>query len=785
MKNSIKIPNKIKNIHDYTKKMYPIFVFAGFCGIGKTTVVRELLKNGITKAMTFDGEDFKAVSDATPIILFENAHNIKDADIQQEITRFIHENKEKQFYFLTRSELPNWLVSFQLAGKLQVFYEPDFRLNQEEIEDFFSTFTLAKEEIMEIHDETEGYPLYLSLISNYLKEGNPYSNTTFLVVKERMFHYITEQVFTNFSANARNILLSLALFEQYDIEFIKMVSGELNITQIIDEIQGKSNVFIQKKRGIYEVSAFFREYLLWKLQKEYTDTEIRQLYSSAGRYYELNDQIYSALECYKNSKEDRKIVKILVDNSNKNPSLGDYLETEPYYLALPEEEIRKTPSLMAGMSMLKAMRANYESSSYWHHQLQEYANRLKKNDGEYKSVKATLIYLDIALPQSGTNNLLEVFPHLFRLLTNKELDLPRFSITSLLPSVLNGGKDFSSWTKNDFIIYKTMRLPCEAMLGKDGIGTFDCAICESLFEKDQNYVPYLLQAVAKLSDIQQNGTHEIEFYLMGLMARIQVSQGNSDEAKATLITVRERFDKQGDKRFFPNIQAMLCKINLLQGDYQAALAWIGKDAPENDHEIWSMLRYQYLIKCEVYLQQGNFLQALCLLSQLQSYTVKCNRPIDQIHTNILTAVCYYRQNNLLWKENLSKALEIAYEYSYVYPISQYGVAILPLLTGYKVKKEDPHFSKIVLATRNQASIYQRYLEPVSGVQVQLSPTELSVLRLICQNKSNSEIGVVLDIKLPTVKGHVANIFKKMKVSRRSEAKTLGKQLNLIDEHLAK
>ena len=60
---------------------------------------------------------------------------------------------------------------------------------------------------------------------------------------------------------------------------------------------------------------------------------------------------------------------------------------------------------------------------------------------------------------------------------------------------------------------------------------------------------------------------------------------------------------------------------------------------------------------------------------------------------------------------------------------------------------------------------------------------MRVLHLICADKSNAEIGEIMDIKLPTVKTHVSRVLEKLGVSRRSEAKTAAKKLWLIPEEL--
>ena len=90
------------------------------------------------------------------------------------------------------------------------------------------------------------------------------------------------------------------------------------------------------------------------------------------------------------------------------------------------------------------------------------------------------------LPQRHVDELTEIIPAVFRLMTNKEVVLPPFSVTSNLPSIMNGEKDFSEWSRRDDFLYKTLRLPVEAVLGKDGVGLADCAIAESKFEKGED-----------------------------------------------------------------------------------------------------------------------------------------------------------------------------------------------------------------------------------------------------------------------------------------------------------
>ena len=110
-------------------------------------------------------------------------------------------------------------------------------------------------------------------------------------------------------------------------------------------------------------------------------------------------------------------------------------------------------------------------------------------------------------------------------------------------------------------------------------------------------------------------------------------------------------------------------------------------------------------------------------------------------------------------------------------------AILPLLEQTKWTGDAKWFKAVLTDTRVQASFYPDYLRPRMSPAENLTATEMRVLHLICADKSNAEIGEIMDIKLPTVKTHVSRVLEKLGVSRRSEAKTAAKKLWLIPEEL--
>ncbi len=375
--------------------------------------------------------------------------------------------------------------------------------------------------------------------------------------------------------------------------------------------------------------------------------------------------------------------------------------------------------------------------------------------------------------------LTDTFVSTFRLLTSRELTLPPFSVTSALPSTLNGGKDFSDWSKRDDLLYVTLRPAVEAVLGRDGVGLADTAIAESKFEKGQDVSGRVLALVSRLGDIRCHGTPDIEFAAVGLIARSQVDAGRSEDGARMVQSLRQRLEDMGETRFLPNIDAMLCRIALRTGDRAAAADWYREKAPRDPTHFRVLLRYQYFTQAMVELSQGDNDAALLTLAPLERYCQVCQRHIDSIHLHLLTAAALFRKHEENWSAPLDEALEAAAQYGFVRTVSQYGAAVLPLLER-RHWQGDPEFRAAVMqGVRAQAANYPDFLAPPLEQTETLTATELQVLRLLCADKSNAEIGRILDIRLPTVKSHVSHILQKLNVSRRSEAKRAAERLHLL------
>ena len=336
-------------------------------------------------------------------------------------------------------------------------------------------------------------------------------------------------------------------------------------------------------------------------------------------------------------------------------------------------------------------------------------------------------------------------------------------------------------------------------------GLADCAVAESKFEKGENITGRMLTIIPRVSEIRQRGTPDMEFAINGLLARSLLAAGQSEDAYRTIESLRTKFAEEGQERFLPNMDAMLVRISLHTGDLDYADTWYREKAPRDPMRVNVMKRYQYLTQAMVELADGKPGASMLTLSPLEDYVRSCGRHIDGIHLNILAAIALYRSRDEAWRQRLIGALNAAAEYHFIrtvsvyggallasgstigpvippsIPMIVYGAAVLPLLERLDWSGSARWKKQLMDDVRLQAAYYPRFLEPRLAPGEALTPTELQILHLICADKSNAEIGQIMDIKLPTVKTHVSHILDKLDVRRRSEAKTAAKRLRLIPE----
>ena len=783
MSDTIVIKPAVQQQFDHFLQYGRILFFSAPCGFGKTALSKALLAGQNVLTLTADERGIRLPDTAQgwEILLIDDFQYLQEDEEQKALSSFVRAHPDRRFVFLSRGVPPGWLSAFSYTGLMTVLDVDALLFGREDIRSLLQMqdISVSEADLTAMQKTTLGYPLAVCIAAKRMAAGSGFTQELVTQAYQELFRYFDAAIYRRFSLSVRRFLLEMAPFDSFDAELARVVSGNNDASAQLDWIQ--RNTTMLRYDGIHTFHFWpgFREFLLWEMDREYSGEMRQMVFRRGGLYYELRDDYPNALECYVRGDDHAKVSELLIRNAGLHPGMGHYLEMARYYRSLPEREILASPALMQGMSMLCALSGDYDGSEKWYASLKQLAASCDKNDAAGREAKSRLIWLDISLPQRGIKDLAQTIPTVCRLLTQKELTLPPLGVTACLPSILNGGKDFSDWTKADNAIFRTLCAPAVAILGKDGVGLADCAAAESAFETGGDISSQMLTLLSQLNEIRNKGTPDVEFATVGLLARSQLHAGHPQDAGRLLESLRERFAGEGLRRFLPNLDAMLCRLAMHTGDIDAVDTWYRQNAPRDALETDILKRYQYVTQAMAELTQGRPEAALVTLAPLEPFYTACQRHIDRIQLRVLQAIALYRLKHTDWRQKLTDALDGAAEYRYIRTISVFGTAVLPLLEALSYDGDAAWYKRLLSAVRMQAANYPMFLCPPLPPAEELTAAEKQVLRLLCADKSNAEIGATLDIRLPTVKTHVSSILKKLGVSRRSEAKTAAQKLWLI------
>lgn len=768
--------NKLRNAK---KTKTPVYLY-GVTGIGKTSLIQQFFlhrKYIYHKAVELVCEETYIhipEDEKLHIVVVDDIQEIVDQEERRCFTEqsgALLEQGNVWMILISRAPVPGWLMDTYIRYSFLTIGEEDFYFTKEQqdayLEEKLGVFSGAEKEKM--WECTQGVPIAVRLL---VLHGGDTEETS-----EDLLNYLESHVYDQWDLELEEFLMETSIVEQFTKELAEMITGSSRVDTLLARAVELGNFFaVSGRDGVWQYRWQMLLSMRRRLQKKYCREKIRQLYHHAGLYYELHDQIPEALSMYERYGDTESISRILVSNVRKNPATGHYYELKNYYLNLPEEVVLENPILIAGMSMLQSILMNEEESERWYHELEIYA---KTHTGsERREAKSRLLYLDIGLPHRGSVNLAEILKHTGTLLRERGNCLPEFSVTSNLPSMMNGGKDFCEWSRHDRELAVSIGKPVEFVLGKYGKGLVPLALAESFLEKGQDsYEVMSLAQKGKLA-IESGGKIEQGFVAVGILSWLSILDGNAEYAMEQLEAFAGRAEKEAPK-LMKNLDAFRCRVSLYLNDYTQAEAWM-KEAPDELAEFATMERFRYLTKVRVYLQQGKYERACTLAEQLIHYAEKMQRTYIQMEARLLLSAALYCLHRERWIEMMQQCISEAESYHFVRLLSREGTVTEKMLKEKKFVFQDAGFEEQVRAEcRQMSEYYPRYLDAGSFGEIKLPENALNILRLQAEGFSVRQIAGKLGLTLANVKYHISENYRKLGVRSQTAAINEARKRNIL------
>ena len=761
----------------------------GISGCGKTAFIRDFL--GRKQYRYYSAEELNEkeleipATDKQLIVVIDDLQQLRTDELREALIKKIELLAKRPDVWLIlsgRSRIPSWLLPVYYRKVFTVIEEEDLLLSEEEMQQYLGLWglTLTEEVFNKVMELTMGIGIVIRLLAVELSNGRPFDARNIERMRNDFWDYLDRHVYDQWDVEIQEFLMQMCIVEEFDKHLAEMITGRSDVDRMIGIAEQLGNFMVYKEADLnsklYEIRVPMRRSMLRRLLRTYSREKWERLYYNAGLYYELQEDTPNALRMYEACGDTERIAGLLVSNARKNPASGHYYELRQYYLSLPENKIRESVELTAGMSMLQSLLLNVEESERWYEELKQQEETLRGS--AKKAAKGQMVYLDIALPHRGSSALIDIIKNAGTLLMNRNISLPEFSVTSNLPSQLSGGKDFCEWSKRDKELAMSIGKILEFTLGKYGKGLVNIALAESYLEKGGDSYEIANLANKGMMQAQAGGKVEQCFVATGIFAWLHILNDHGDDARELLQNFQKKAEQEGTAKLLSNLETLQIRIGLYQGKTAEALDWMEK-APNEEVEFATMERFRYLTKVRVYLLTGKYDKAILLLQRMQYYAEIMHRTYVSMEAELLHAITLYRMGNAKWEESLTKVLTRAESYHFVRLISREGAAVYRMLKEITWKSNNPKYQKAVLAeTEKMALFYPGYLK-LAAEDASFSENAIKILKLQAEGLSNTEIAEELGLKAENVKYHNKQNFKKLGVNSKTAAVTEARKRRMI------
>jgi LuxR family maltose regulon positive regulatory protein len=241
----------------------------------------------------------------------------------------------------------------------------------------------------------------------------------------------------------------------------------------------------------------------------------------------------------------------------------------------------------------------------------------------------------------------------------------------------------------------------------------------------------------------------------------------------------------------PDVYALQAGIAHARGDHETALRWALDFEPGPVTAAWGLL-VPALIAARILLhstQADAREKAKEILDEHHSYFETTNTKQFLTETLALKAMlCAKYGDGEGADQFLSRAIDLAEHGGFIRIFVDLGPGIVPLLNRLELSEQQLKYVGTILAgfagdSGNGSSgvVVESNRHDGAGALEPLTKRENDVLELLAQRLTNKEIGERLFISPDTVKRHAHNVFAKLNVSTRREARAKAIGLGIVSD----
>jgi LuxR family maltose regulon positive regulatory protein len=801
-----KIRSKLKKI-----PLYPCTVIEAPMGYGKTTAVREYLKNSHRSIMWQKGfnnsisdfwsmfcRQYRAIdavqaerllqlgfpSDSTTkekaldliqsslpsggtVWVLDDYHLIDCPETAGFIEHLLW-NELPGFHIVLTARYTSFIKieEMTLKGYVNYVQKDSLELSREDIVSYYRLCGFAPEEKeMEwLYSYTEGWisALYLLMLS-YQAEGAFLSPSNITALLEKT-------VYAPFSDEIKDLLKSICFFETFTLEQAAHMWQKTDSAALLAEITGR-NAFISwdPRNGVYQVHKIFSEFLR-EIFEQVPPEEKRSLYQRAAEWYRQIGDYVSAMEYFELAQDfDSLLTALQLDQGHSMHN--EHRETLIGYMEACPDDLRQAhPSALLVYALCLF---SYNEIERFAEVCEELSRILESGKLAPETLQEISGEFEVLLSFSEYNDIEKMLSHYKR--AAELISSPASFMDT------RGGWTFGSPSVLYMFHRETGELGNELELLRSAMPLYDRFAkghgrgAELVMEAERDYFRgdfASAEIAAHKALFLASGSKQQDIVLSAvfLQARVALYSGDYALAVDKLKNLQKDLEREGWYNLMHTMELCDAWMQLNLGRKQDIPKWILDGDFFTSRMYFPALAFFHIVYGRALLVCGEYSKLLGSLDYLLESASVFPNLLSQIYAHIYAAAAnekLHRRKNAL--DELCEALAMALPDGILTAFVENGELLEPLLEELSLRGEYQDAAKAIL---KRYAPYRKAMEQIKSQHFtekrpKLTVRETEIARLVAQGFSNSEIGEQLFITHNTVKTMMKRIFEKLGINSRT------------------
>jgi LuxR family maltose regulon positive regulatory protein len=580
-------------------------------------------------------------------------------------------------------------------------------------------------------------------------------------------------------------MLRTSVVDEMNAELAAALTGREDALLVLQELCANNTFVSRAGKDMFRYHHLFLDFLR-NMAKD-CNMNLSAVYKAAAQYY-LEAKQYLPARTYAVRSDDEEIIlKVMYQfQQYSSPSLDEYIAYSKLFNrdTLPEKICDRFPFLYTALMETAWMSGDTKGAEYAWDKLWKHIPKVALKFPQF--LETVILETAVDYRKSMTKFIagFSLLPPIVK--PNKQYAVA--SLTIQLPFAQRCIRDFSELADKGMI--EKMERSFALLLKDLWQAAKLCLQSGILLEqnKTEQALPLALQAKETAAGIQ---SAELNFTAYSHLAASYMAAGNNALLNKTLTEMEQYIEHSGARYLEHNFLALKTKFHLCDADKKAAETWLEHYFVSDEERIplYKIFQYFTTVRAYIVLNQGD--RAVDLIRRLIQFAKDYRRPLDLAEAQTLKACLDWASDSRAEAAaGLEEVLSELQRRKFIRIVADEGEAVVPILKriaasvsveNYTGKLDRAFVTEVLLAAHDVSKRHRGITANMkkSGRPVKLSKQQKKMLELLTKGYKNEEIARIAGIALPTVKGHLMQVYEKLGVHNAMDALLKARELGLM------